>query len=338
MTKLFQGADTGEHGTCSEVSRREDKNTPRESESRPTRPCRQSEHSPFRGVFTAIITPFLDNGEIDWESFDKLVERQVSAGVSGIVPCGTTGESPTLSGEEQNEVIKRTVSLVNKRCQVIAGTGSNCTRTSIAKTKFAEELGVDACMVVNPYYNKPTQEGLYLHFSEVANAVSVPIVVYNIMGRTGVNIETETLTRLINDCGNILAVKEASGNLDQISDVIAASPDNFSVLSGDDDLTLELIKRGGDGIISVAANLVPEQMVSMVSKALAGDIEAALKEEQALKPLFEAQFIETNPIPIKAALAMKGLCQEEYRLPMCELTDENRIILEKTINAVLPKN
>ena len=286
----------------------------------------------FQGVYVAIITPFLDSGEIDWPIFEKLVERQVNAGVAGIVPCGTTGESPTLSGEEQNELIKRTVSLVNKRCQVIAGTGSNCTRTSIAKTKFAEELGVDACMVVNPYYNKPTQEGLYLHFSEVAKSVSVPIVVYNIMGRTGVNIETETLTRLINDCDNIAAVKEASGNLNQMSDVIAASPDNFSVLSGDDDLTLELIKRGGDGIISVAANLIPEQMVSMVSKALAGDMEAALKEEQTLKSLFEAQFVETNPIPIKAALAMKGLCKEVYRLPMCKISDENRTLLEKALN------
>ncbi|MCB0317362.1 MAG: 4-hydroxy-tetrahydrodipicolinate synthase, partial [Bdellovibrionales bacterium] len=264
----------------------------------------------FRGVYTAIVTPFLENGEIDWPAFENLVERQVSAGITGIVPCGTTGESPTLSLEEQNELIKKTVSIVNKRCQVIAGTGSNCTKSSVAKSKFAEELGVDACMVVNPYYNKPTQEGLYLHFKEIANSVAVPIILYNIKGRTGVNLETKTLLRLVDECSNICAVKEASGDLDQMSEVIKSTSDDFAVLSGDDDLTLELISRGGDGVISVASNLIPDRMLAMVNKAFAGDMDGAVADSKSLKTLFEVEFIETNPIPIKAALAMKNLCKE----------------------------
>jgi len=265
------------------------------------------------------------------ECLKKLIDFNIEEGVSGIVPCGTTGESPTLSHEEHDKVIELTVQHVNKRVPVIAGTGSNSTAEAIRLTKHAEEVGVDACLVVNPYYNKPTQEGLYRHFKAVADAVKIPIVVYNIKGRTGVNVETSTLMRLVKDCSNIVAVKEASGDIEQMKDVIAQRPDGFSVLSGDDGITLELIKAGGNGVISVAANIVPDRMVAMVKAALDGNFEEAEKLNNALAPLFEAEFIETNPIPIKCGLAMKGMCKEAYRLPMCELRPENKEKLKQVL-------
>ncbi|MBW2984245.1 4-hydroxy-tetrahydrodipicolinate synthase [Candidatus Woesearchaeota archaeon] len=278
----------------------------------------------LKGVYTAIITPFKQDSSVDWDSLKKLVEFQIENKVAGIVPMGTTGESPTLSHEEHDKVIEKVVEWVNKRCIVIAGTGSNATSEAIRLTKHAAEAGADACLVVNPYYNKPTQEGLYRHFKAVADSVKIPIVVYNIKGRTGVNVETPTLMRLAKDCKNILAVKEASGNLDQMKDVIANKPDDFSVLSGDDGITLDLIKAGGHGVVSVASNLIPDKMVAMVSAALNGNMEEAEKLNSEMAEFFEGEFIETNPIPIKAALAMKGMCEEVYRLPMCEMSSENK--------------
>ncbi|MFH1642003.1 MAG: 4-hydroxy-tetrahydrodipicolinate synthase [Nanoarchaeota archaeon] len=285
----------------------------------------------YKGVYTAIITPFTKDGIVDEECLKKLIDFNIENGVSGIVPCGTTGESPTLDHNEHDRVIELTVKHVNKRVPVIAGTGSNSTTEAIRLTKHAEEVGADACLLVNPYYNKPTQEGLYRHFKAIADSVNFPCIVYNIKGRTGVNVETPTLIRLATDCSNIKAVKEASGDLNQMKDVIAQRPDGFSVLSGDDNMTLDLIKAGGNGVISVASNLVPDKMSAMVKAALDGNMEQAERLNRELMPLFAVEFIETNPIPIKAAVAMKGMCEEVYRLPMCELSDEHRVELKKVL-------
>lgn len=278
----------------------------------------------FRGVFTAIVTPFREDESVDEETLRRLIDFNIEGGVTGLVPCGTTGESPTLSHPEHDHVIELTVEHVDGRVPVIAGTGSNCTREAIRLTTHAEEVGVDGVLLVNPYYNKPTQEGLYRHFRAIAESVDIPCIVYNIKSRTGVNVETGTLMRLIADCDNIVGVKEASGSIDQIRDVINQCPDGFSVLSGDDNITLELIRSGGHGVVSVASNLVPDRMVALMQAALGGDFETAEAIDQELAPLFEVEFIETNPIPIKYMLSLKGMCQEVYRLPMCELRPENR--------------
>jgi 4-hydroxy-tetrahydrodipicolinate synthase len=293
----------------------------------------------FKGVYTAIVTPFKKDGSIDWKSLEKIVELQIQANVAGIVPCGTTGESPTLTEEEQVLVIKRVVELTNRRCQVIAGTGSNSTSHAVHLSKAAEKVGVDGCLVVNPYYNKPTQEGLYRHFKAVADSVNIPIVAYNIKGRTGVNLETDTLLRLISTCPNIIADKEASGDLVQIEEVIKKTPVDFCTLSGDDNLTLPILEMGGDGVISVASNFIPEKIVTLVELALAKKSEEAKQLHNSLMPLFEAIFIETNPIPIKAALAMHGICEENYRLPICELRPENRKRFESVLSelGLVPK-
>jgi len=285
----------------------------------------------LKGVFTAIITPFKEDGSLDEECLKKLIDFNIENGVSGIVPCGTTGESPTLNHDEHDRVIELTVQHINKRVPVIAGTGSNSTAEAIRLSKHAEEAGADGLLIVNPYYNKPTQEGLYRHFKAVADAVKIPVVVYNIKGRTGVNVETATLMRIVKDCSNVVAVKEASGDINQMKDVIAQRPKGFSVLSGDDNITLELIKAGGNGVVSVASNLVPDRMVAMVKAALDGNFEEAEKLNNELTPLFDVEFIETNPIPIKAALAMKGMIKEVYRLPMCELRPENKEKLKQVL-------
>ncbi|MFP4111787.1 MAG: 4-hydroxy-tetrahydrodipicolinate synthase [Candidatus Woesearchaeota archaeon] len=276
----------------------------------------------FRGTFTAIITPFTEDNKIDEDALKKLIDFQIENGVSGLVPCGTTGESPTLSHEEHDKVIELAIKYANKKVPVIAGTGSNSTAEAIRLTRHAKEAGADAALVVNPYYNKPTQLGLYKHFKAVADSVDIPIVIYNIKGRTAVNLETKTLVKLTNECPNIIAVKEASGDISQMKDVISNTKENFCVLSGDDGITLDLIKAGGDGIISVAANIMPKKMSEMVKNALEGNMEEAEKQNQDLNDFFEVEFIETNPIPIKTALAMQGRCKEIFRLPMCELESE----------------
>lgn len=287
----------------------------------------------LKGVYTAIITPFQDDGSIDEEALQKIIEAQIAGGIAGIVPCGTTGESPTLSHEEHDHVIELTVKMVNKRVPVIAGTGSNCTAEAIRLTKHAEAAGADAALIVNPYYNKPTQEGLFRHFKAVADSVKIPIIVYNIKGRTGVNVETDTLLRIAAACQNVKAVKEASGDINQIRDVIRRRPEGFAVLSGDDGITLELIRSGGDGVISVAGNVIPQQMVKLVDAALKGDFSQAEIIDRELAPIFKAEFIETNPIPIKYMAAKMGLCKETYRLPICEMGAENKAKVDAVMNA-----
>jgi len=278
----------------------------------------------FKGVYTAIITPFKKDESVDYEAFKRLIDFNIANGVDGIVPCGTTGESPTLDYAEHEKVIETCINHVDGRVKVIAGTGSNSTKEAIMLSQHAEKAGADALLIVNPYYNKPTQEGLFLHFKAIADSVNIPIIVYNIKGRTAVNVETSTLIRIVSSCKNVVGVKEASGDMNQMKDVIAKRPSGFSVLSGDDNLTLELIKNNGDGIISVASNVVPKQMVSMVSLALAGNFTEAEKINKELAPLFAAEFIETNPIPMKYMLSLMGYCKEVYRLPMCSLRPENK--------------
>ena len=290
----------------------------------------------FKGVYTAIITPFNEDGSVDEKSLKNLVEFQIENGISGLVPCGTTGESPTLSHEEHNHVVDLVVKFAAGRVPVIAGTGSNSTKEAIAMTRHAKESGADASLQVAPYYNKPTQEGFYRHFTAIADAVDIPLIIYNIPGRTGSNIETSTMIRL-SAHKNIVAVKEASGSLPQMMDVISQKPEGFDVLSGDDNLTLPLISAGGVGVISVASNIIPKEMSEFVALANEGNFEEARKLHYKLLPLFKAIFIETNPIPIKSALSMKGLCKEIYRLPLCEMKPENKEKLRKVLkeNGVL---
>ena len=269
-----------------------------------------------------MITPFTEYNTVDYISLERLVEAQINAGIDGLVPCGTTGESPTLSHEEHDRVIAQTIRFAKGRVPVIAGTGSNATNEAIRLSQHAQDAGVDAVLLVNPYYNKPTQKGLYLHFKAIADSVSVPCILYNIKGRTGVNLETETLLRLEAECPNIVAVKEASGSIDQMSSVISTTEEDFSVLSGDDNLTLDLIRKGGDGVISVASNLFPTEMVKMTHAALSGDYETAEKYNAWFSEFFKVCFVETNPIPIKTAMAKAGYCKEIFRLPLCTLEKE----------------
>lgn len=286
----------------------------------------------LQGVFTAIVTPFQADNCLDESAYRKLIDTQLAAGVSGIVPCGTTGESPTLTHIEHDRVIEIAIEQVGGRVPVIAGTGSNSTCEAVRLSTHAMEAGADALLLVNPYYNKPTQLGLFRHFKAIADAVKIPCILYNIKGRTAVNLETETLISLAKACPNIVAVKEASGDLEQMKAVIAGTADDFRVLSGDDNMTLDLIKAGGNGVISVASNLVPDKMVAMTKAALSGDFDTAGKINDELKPLFGAMFIETNPIPVKTALAMMGQVEEVFRLPMCELSsDEHRKALESVL-------
>ena len=278
----------------------------------------------FRGTYTAIITPFTEYENVDEGALKRLIDFNLAGGVTGIVPCGTTGESPTLTHDEHDRVIELTVEHINGRALVLAGTGSNSTQEAVRLSKHARKAGADALLLVTPYYNKPTQEGMYRHFREIAESVSIPSIIYNIKGRTGVNLETDTLVRLMTDCANVVGVKEASGDLNQMKDVIARKTREFCVLSGDDNMTLPLIKAGGDGVISVASNIVPEKMSKMVQLALDGKMTGAEALEKELAPLFAVEFVETNPIPIKYMLSLKGMCQERYRLPICELRPPNK--------------
>ncbi|MEK6982944.1 MAG: 4-hydroxy-tetrahydrodipicolinate synthase [Nanoarchaeota archaeon] len=278
----------------------------------------------FKGAITAIVTPFMEDGSIDENALRNLVDFQINGKIDGIVPCGTTGESPTLDYEEHQKVIEIVVDAVNGKVPVIAGTGSNSLKEALHMTKKAADAGIDATLQVCPYYNKPTQEGMYMHFSAIANAVEIPMIIYNIQSRTGVNLETSTLSRLAKEHSNIVAVKEASGNIAQMMDVIDKLPKSFAVLSGDDNLTLPLMALGGKGVISVAGNIIPREMHEMAGLGLMMDFEKLLKLHYRLLPLFKGMFIETNPIPIKAALAMKGLIKEVYRLPLCEMNSENK--------------
>ncbi len=277
----------------------------------------------FQGSLVALVTPFRD-GKVDEARIRELVEFHVRSGTDALVPCGTTGESPTLSHDEHKRVVELVVEAAAGRIPVVAGTGSNSTAEAIDLTRHAERAGARGALVVNPYYNKPTQQGLYRHFRAVAESVAIPVIVYNIQSRTAVNVETETLARLARDCKNIVGVKEASGSLDQMSQVVAACGPDFTVLSGDDNLTLPLMAIGGRGVISVIANLVPREVVEMTHAALDGDWKRARELHYRLFPLARAAFLETNPIPIKEAMAMAGMIEPEFRLPMCRMSDANR--------------
>jgi 4-hydroxy-tetrahydrodipicolinate synthase len=285
----------------------------------------------FKGTFTAIVTPFNEDESLDLETLKKLVNFQVENKIDGIVPCGTTGESPTLEHDEHKQVVQTVVEAASGKAKVIAGAGSNSTKHAVELTKLAADLGADGTLHVCPYYNKPTQEGLFRHFSAVAKASDKPIVVYNIQGRTGINMETATLARLAKEYSNIVAVKEASGDINQMQEVIDTLPKEFDVLSGDDKMTLPLMKIGGRGVISVASNIIPGDVKQLTAYALSGDLQKAEELHNKLLPLFEGIFVETNPVPIKAALAMKGMLKEAYRLPMCEMQAENKDQLRKLL-------
>ncbi|HYS17474.1 MAG TPA: 4-hydroxy-tetrahydrodipicolinate synthase [Candidatus Binatia bacterium] len=277
----------------------------------------------FQGSFVALVTPFR-NGSVDEVKLRELVEFQITHGTDGLIPCGTTGESPTLNHDEHHRVVEIVIEAARGRIRVIAGTGSNSTAEAIDMTKHAERAGAAGALVVNPYYNKPTQEGLYRHFRAVAESVAIPVVLYNIQSRTAINVETDTLARLARDVKNIVGVKEASGSLDQMSQVIAACGPDFSVLSGDDNITLPLLAIGGSGVVSVTANIVPRETAELVHAALDGDWKRARDLHYRLFPLARAAFLETNPIPIKEAMAMAGMLEPEFRLPMCRMSDANR--------------
>ncbi|MDR3196043.1 MAG: 4-hydroxy-tetrahydrodipicolinate synthase [Endomicrobium sp.] len=283
----------------------------------------------FSGVYTALITPF-KKGKIDFDALGKLIENQYKAGIDGIVPCGTTGESPTLSYEEHEQVIEFCVKQAKGKMKILAGTGSNSTAEAIRFTQFAKKVGCDGALMVAPYYNKPTQKGLYLHFKKVADTVDIPIVFYNITGRASVNIEPATIAKLCADCKNIVGVKEASGSLSQMTVVKALAP-NIELLSGDDALTLPVLSIGGIGVISVLSNLLPLETSSLIKAFEKGNIEEAKKIHYKLLPLVNALFMETNPIPVKTAASMLGICSSEIRLPMCEMEEFNKLKLEKIL-------
>jgi 4-hydroxy-tetrahydrodipicolinate synthase len=277
----------------------------------------------FQGSFVAMVTPFR-NGKVDEAKLKELVEFHITNGTDGLIPCGTTGESPTLSHDEHHRVVELVIEAARGRIRVVAGTGSYSTSDAIEMTQHAERAGAAGALVVNPYYNKPTQEGLYRHFRAVAESVAIPILVYNIQGRTAINVETDTMARLARDVKNIVGVKEASGSLDQMSQVIAACGPDFSVLSGDDNITLPLLAIGGSGVVSVIANIVPRETAELVHAALDGDWKRARDLHYRLFPLARAAFLETNPIPIKEAMALAGMLEPEFRLPMCRMSDANR--------------
>ena len=276
----------------------------------------------FGGCITAMVTPFDKKMEVDYEGLRQNVKFQIANGVSGLVPLGTTGESPTINDQERKKIIETVVKEAAGRVPVIVGTGTNSTETTIAHSKEAERLGANAVLVVSPYYNKPSQEGLYLHFEAVASSIKIPVIVYNIQSRTGVNIDTSTLLKL-SKIKNIVGVKEASGNIAQMMDVIDQTREDFAVLSGDDNMTLPLIGLGGDGVISVVSNLLPKRVSEMVKAARAKDMKRAEQLHYELMPIFKGAFIEGNPTSIKAAMQMAGMPAGGLRLPLCEIQPHN---------------
>lgn len=276
----------------------------------------------FKGSIVAIVTPF-KNGKFDEKTYGDLIEWHIKQGTHGIVPCGTTGEASTLGFDEHYRVIEVAVKAANKRIPVIAGTGANSTDEAIEITKKAKKLGADGALLVTPYYNKPTQEGLYRHYKAVADAVKIPIVLYNVPGRTAVNLLPSTVARLT-ECKNIIGIKEATGDMKQASELLRLCGDRLTVLSGDDFTTLPLLALGGHGAISVTANVAPKDSAEMYNAWANGDIAKARELHYKLEPINSAMFIETNPIPVKTALAMMGKIKEEFRLPLCEMSKANK--------------
>ena len=287
----------------------------------------------FRGVYTALITPFHKNTDIDEAALRRLVDSQIDGGIAGLVPVGTTGESPTVSHEENIKVIEIVADQAAGRVPVIAGTGSNSTAEAVEMTRLAKGVGATATLQVTPYYNKPNQEGLYRHFATVADEGGLPVLVYNIPGRTGRNVETPTMLRLAEHPG-IVGVKEASGSIPQMMDVLAGRPEGFCVLSGDDNLAFPLTAIGGDGVVSVASNAAPRHVVTMIEAALQGKLEEARAEHYRLLPLFKGVFLDTNPIPIKYAMSVLKAAEESYRLPLVEMDQEKKQRMREILKEV----
>jgi 4-hydroxy-tetrahydrodipicolinate synthase len=284
----------------------------------------------FAGTHTALVTPFRD-GNFDTAAFQSLIEAQIAAGITGIIPVGTTGESPTLDHEEHLKVIEVAVQAAAGRCQVIAGTGSNSTSEAVTLTQAAERLGVTAALLVAPYYNKPSQEGLYRHFAAIAQSVKIPLVLYSIPGRCGIEIGVETTVRLAKDFSNIRAIKEAGGSVERVNQLRSALPEDFEILSGDDSLTLPFMSVGAVGVISVATNVIPAEVATMVRHQLAGESAKALAIHRKYYPLFKDLFIEPNPVPVKFALARLGRMTPDVRLPLCEMSASSIQQLTKTL-------
>jgi 4-hydroxy-tetrahydrodipicolinate synthase len=286
----------------------------------------------FKGSIVALVTPFKGD-HVDEAAYRKLVDWQIKEGTNGIVPCGTTGESPTLSEKEHGQVIELCVQAVAKRIPVIAGTGSNCTAEAVQMTRHAAKVGADAALVVTPYYNKPTKKGIYLHYKAVSESVDIPIILYNIAGRTGRNIDPETMAKLASDFKNIVGVKEASGSLEQMLRIKELCGKDFMLTSGDDALTLPVLGIGGVGVISVAANIVPRDVAALIDAFNKGDLKKTQEINLKLMPLVRALFIETNPIPVKKACELMGLCSGSLRLPMCDMEDANLAKLKQALKA-----
>ena len=285
----------------------------------------------FTGTYTAIVTPF-EGGKVDAEALDNLIQAQIKGGVDGIVPVGTTGESPTLDYGEHIRVIESAIAFAAGRIKVLAGTGGNSTSEAVYLTKAAAEAGADGSLQVAPYYNKPTQEGLFQHFKAIADATKLPLMLYSVPGRCGVEIAVETVKRLAASCPTVVGIKEAGGNPDRVSQLRAALRDDFTILCGDDSLTLPFMAVGADGVVSVASNIIPREIAQMVTAFVAGKLQAAQKLHRKFFSLFKNLFIETNPIPIKAALAMLGEIEEEYRLPLVPMGANNREVLKATLH------
>lgn len=290
----------------------------------------------FSGVYTALVTPFTEDESIDEEALRELVEFQIAGGVAGIVPMGTTGESPTVTHDENIDVIRIVAEQANGRVAIIAGTGSNSTAEAVRMTRLAADVGATATLQVAPYYNKPTPEGHYRHFTTIADSTDLPVMVYNIPGRTAKNIDTDTMARLA-EHPRIAAVKEASGVMAQVMDVCQRTPDDFDVLSGDDNLTLPILSLGGSGVVSVASNVAPRMMVRLVEAALAGDYQAARSQHYRLLPLFQGVFLQTNPIPIKRMLAHRKMIREVYRLPLTALSTDDAARIDRIVDSVQPE-
>ena len=285
----------------------------------------------FEGSYCALVTPFDSEGRFDEDVYRELIRRQIAGGTSGLVPCGSTGEAATLMHEEFRRAIEVACAESRGDVPVMAGIGTNATWKAVETAREAESLGADALLLLAPYYNKPTQEGLYQHFRAVARETRLPVMLYNIPGRTGVNVTPATIARVAKDCPNVVAVKEAAGSLDQVSEILNRAPKGFTVMSGDDSLTLPMMSVGARGVVSVAANAAPKQTAALVSAFLKGDVKKAAALHLQMFPLIKALFVETNPIPVKAAMGMMGLCRPEPRLPLTPLSAEARPALRKAL-------
>ena len=285
----------------------------------------------FTGAGVAIVTPMNQDGSVNYEKFAELIEFQIANGTDAIIVCGTTGEASTLSHEEHLDVVKYCVEVVNKRIPVVAGTGSNCTETAIYLSKEAESYGVDGLLIVSPYYNKATQNGLYTHFKAIADAVNIPIILYNIQGRTGVNIAPATIARLANDCENIVAVKEASGNISQVAKIASLTKGTVDIYSGNDDQIVPIMSLGGKGVISVLSNIAPKQTHDICAKYLEGDVQGSMQMQLEAIDLIDALFCEVNPIPVKKALNLMGMGAGTLRLPLTDMEEANAVKQEKAM-------